>query len=124
EGGDLLRAKALAAATALPSLHGITTDDTGQLVDPDQLNLVRAFSARHEFPDAWNAFLRPAPTEVGQTLALDLAADRFPQQLRGRALTITGWAAVLKLAEPATGWPSDGLPVQVTVPGATPPNPP
>lgn len=41
--------------------------------------LMRLFSVRHKFPDAWNSFYRPVdPDAVIQRLDLDLVRARFP----------------------------------------------
>lgn len=47
----------------------------------------RLFSAAHEFPNSWNAFLY-GPTEP-QTLALDLSPDFFPKPPPGKKVSIT-----------------------------------
>ncbi|MGB4069894.1 MAG: neuraminidase-like domain-containing protein [Nitrospira sp.] len=62
EGGELLREAALKSLQS--ELQGIP--------------LQRSFSAMHEFPTEWNAFLRPA-TDAGEAvLKLDLSEKRFP----------------------------------------------
>jgi hypothetical protein len=73
EGGDLLRDAALQSLTA--GLAGIP--------------LRRAFSARHEFPTEWNAFLRPAQSAGEAVLRLDLSERRFPYFAQKAGLKIT-----------------------------------
>ena len=78
----------------------------------------RLFSARQEYPDAWYRFLRPAPDADRQRLVLGLTADRFPYQLRGRAILVTGVRIFLQLAD-GTKYPDTGSPlrVELTAPG-------
>ena len=122
EGGDLLRQKALAAAIQPPSLRNISADPNTPLDEPEQSTLSRLFSVRHEFPDAWNAFLHPASAEAGQTLRLDIESERFPQQLRGRKLTIQSFALLLEWDEVVPKTAARAVPLQLTPPGSpTPP---
>jgi Tc toxin complex TcA C-terminal TcB-binding domain len=54
-----------------------------------QNDLVRLFSLRHEFPDAWYRFLNlNAASGTGQSMTIDLGAVRFPYQFRGRTISI------------------------------------
>jgi Tc toxin complex TcA C-terminal TcB-binding domain/ABC toxin N-terminal region/Neuraminidase-like domain/Salmonella virulence plasmid 28.1kDa A protein/Putative peptidoglycan binding domain len=72
EGGDLLRDAALISLTT--ELAGIP--------------LQRGFSAKHEFPTEWSAFLRgQSATEA--SLKLDLSEKRFPYFARNLGLTIS-----------------------------------
>lgn len=72
DGGELLRDAAL---------NFLSTELAG-------LPLRRAFSARHEFPSEWNAFLHPAQDADEAVLQLDLAAKRFPYFARQGGLKI------------------------------------
>jgi hypothetical protein len=73
EGGDLLRNAAVAALTE--GLAG--------------LPLRRGFSAKHEFPTEWNAFLRPAQGVNEAIMRLDLSEKRFPHFARYNELKIS-----------------------------------
>lgn len=71
EGGDPLRQAARHALASGP-----------------QDDLVRFFSARHEFPAEWHAFLNPTETVENQFLSLNLTVERFPFRYRGKAISI------------------------------------
>jgi Tc toxin complex TcA C-terminal TcB-binding domain len=62
EGGELLRTPAIGALT--DGLNGVP--------------LRRGFSAKHEFPTEWSAFLRPPQSAAESTLKLDLSESAFP----------------------------------------------
>jgi len=68
DGGDGLRSD---AATSLQ------TRVNSMLVSLKDSGLMRLFSARHEFPTEWYAFLNPA-AGADQVLTLKLTRDRFP----------------------------------------------
>ena len=73
-------------------------------LEPRQTGLFRAFSARHEFPDAWQRFLYKPPLEVGpQQLNLLLDAIKFPTYVHGRAVKIDK-IAVFALLKPGTAY--------------------
>jgi hypothetical protein len=75
-------------------------------LEPRRTGLFRAFSARHEFPDAWQRFLFKPPLEAGpQQLSLLLDADRFPTYVRDRAVKIDK-IAVFALLEPGIAYDS------------------
>ena len=59
----------------------------------------RLFSARTEFPDAWNDFLYPVGNEPGQTLALDLDRSRFRFRAQQGQIELTELHVVLVLGE-------------------------
>jgi hypothetical protein len=48
------------------------------LVALKDTGLARMFSARHEFPTEWYAFLNPASASDDQVLKLNIGKDRFP----------------------------------------------
>jgi hypothetical protein len=49
----------------------------------------RLFSVRHEFPSDWNRFLDPtAGADKKQAMTLDLGAERFPYQFRGKVISM------------------------------------
>jgi hypothetical protein len=97
EGGELLRREALQAAMLPPSIDQEPT--VGAMGQPEQVNLRRLFSARHEFPDAWARFLHPAPAEPSQQLSFQLSLERFPFRFRRAAMKIQQMVAFLRLAE-------------------------
>jgi Tc toxin complex TcA C-terminal TcB-binding domain/Neuraminidase-like domain/Salmonella virulence plasmid 28.1kDa A protein len=68
DGGDGLRSD---AATSLQ------TRINSMLVSLKDTGLARMFSAKHEFPTEWYAFLNPA-AGADQVLTLNLTRDRFP----------------------------------------------
>ena len=68
DGGDGLRSD---AATSLQ------TQINKMLVSLKDTGLTRLFSARHEYPTEWYAFLNPA-AGADQILTLNLTRDRFP----------------------------------------------
>lgn len=90
EGGDLLRDAALKALQS--ELEGIP--------------LQRAFSALHEFPTEWNAFLR-LETEGEAVLKLDLSEKRFPYFARGLEPTISRIELVALVKSPSTWTATD-----------------
>jgi hypothetical protein len=53
------------------------------------LPLRRGFSAKHEFPTEWNAFLRPAQVVDEAVMKLDLSEKRFPYFARYNGLKIS-----------------------------------
>ncbi len=68
DGGEQLRSDATANLQARINSMLVSLKDTG---------LTRLFSARHEFPTEWFAFLNPA-AGTDQVLMLNLSRDRFP----------------------------------------------
>jgi Tc toxin complex TcA C-terminal TcB-binding domain len=89
EGGDLLRDAALKSIES--ELVGIP--------------LQRSFSALHEFPTEWNAFLRRV-TEVEAVLKLDLSEKRFPYFARGLEPVISHLELIALVKDPTT-WNTD-----------------
>jgi len=79
EGGEALRAGAQ-TAFALPSG-----------------DLVRLFSAKHEFPTEWHRFLHPPETQADQSVSLDLTQDRFPFQFQSKTINVTRVDLFLKV---------------------------
>jgi len=105
DGGDVLKSGATASiGDALAARATGLTDATGPLA---------LFSARHDFPDAWNAFLYPAEAETDQSLAVALDIDRFPYAVRGQEIAIDRLIVFLL---PASGiaW-SDTEPLGLTL---------
>jgi hypothetical protein len=85
EGGNLLRDAALSSLATV--LSGIP--------------LRRAFSALHEFPTEWNAFLRPAQSVSEAVLRLDLSEKRFPYFARNTGLKISEIQLVAIVKDPS-----------------------
>lgn len=94
EGGELLRDAALKSLQS--ELEGIP--------------LRRAFSAMHEFPTEWNAFLRSA-TEGEAVLKLDLSEKRFPYFARDLEPTISKIELVALVKSPST-WTDTNVTVE------------
>ena len=90
EGGDLLRDSALKSIQS--ELEGVP--------------LRRAFSAMHEFPTEWNAFLRPA-AEDEAVLKLDLSEKRFPYFARSLEPTISKIELIALVKSPSTWTETD-----------------
>ena len=59
-------------------------------VEHGRKGLVRGFSCRHEFPEAWQAFAHMPDGQAGNpVLALPITADRFPALSTGRTVKVT-----------------------------------
>jgi hypothetical protein len=90
DGGDALRAAARSAAILPPRLAQPAPQSGPQY--PQQVNLQRGFSLRHEYPTEWYKFVLP-PTagaaNPGTSMQIILSSDRFPFQYRGKTITIT-----------------------------------
>jgi Tc toxin complex TcA C-terminal TcB-binding domain/Neuraminidase-like domain/Salmonella virulence plasmid 28.1kDa A protein len=95
---------ALAAATGVASASG-----------------VRLVSAKNEFATEWFRFLHPAPASPDdQVLSIDLSADRFPFNTRGRTVSVAtvdvfgsftdGGPFTILVAPPSVGPPVFGPP--------------
>jgi hypothetical protein len=91
DGGDLLGDAALQSLTA--ELAGIP--------------LRRAFSARHEFPTEWNAFLRPAQGAGEAVLKLDLSEKRFPYFAQNAGLKISELQLIALVKDPGSWTDAD-----------------
>ncbi len=66
--------EALAGDAAL----SLKTQIDSMLVSLKDNGLMRAFSAKHDFPTEWYAFLNPSSASADQQLVLDITGDRFP----------------------------------------------
>jgi hypothetical protein len=86
EGGELLRTAAIDSLT--DALAGIP--------------LRRGFSAQHEFPSAWSAFLHPDGVSKA-VLKIDIAENRFPCIARDAGLSIRALELVA-LVKDTGGW--------------------
>jgi hypothetical protein len=69
DGGDILLSDATTSLNTQINKMLVALNDTG---------LMRVFSARHEFPTEWYAFLNPASASDDQVLTLNISKDRFP----------------------------------------------
>ncbi len=107
DGGDVLKAGAIDSVDSAYALGALATGLTDV---PGPLAL---FSARHEFPDAFHAFLYPAEAATEQSLVLALDTDRFPSTFRGHEIEID---RLLVFLLPAAGvaW-SDTEPLSLTL---------
>jgi Tc toxin complex TcA C-terminal TcB-binding domain len=81
DGGEQLRNDATTSLKDKINSMLVSLKDTG---------LMRAFSARHEFPTEWYAFLNPSSETTDQILTLDIGQDRFPYFASVVKITITG----------------------------------
>jgi hypothetical protein len=80
DGGDPLRTAAVGALKA--SLGSME-------VDQGRRGLYRLFSARHDYPDAWQAMRQPPPASTDpQTLSITIGPERFPFVYRRQPLKI------------------------------------
>ena len=121
EGGADLRSHALAAATlpAMPAPAPLApSSGAAAPTRPNQDQLLRLFSLRHEFPTEWHRFIQAADTT--RTLTLGLTRERFPYPYRGKALKTTSFDVILLLKPgvvyPGTGTsPTTGSPVLVSL---------
>jgi len=96
EGGSRLSAEAKKAAQLPKSIA--QSMPTSSTQPPDQLNLTRMFSVKHEFSSEWYRFLHPADiTKDPQVLSLGLTQERFPFQFKGRQIDIKRIYIFLKL---------------------------
>ncbi|OLE54053.1 MAG: hypothetical protein AUG51_10120 [Acidobacteria bacterium 13_1_20CM_3_53_8] len=83
EGGELLRAAARAAVLAGP-----------------HTNLLRLFSARHEFPFEWHGFLSGTNASGIQSMLIDLTQpERFPFRFKGKSIKLNTAHLYLKLKD-------------------------
>ncbi|MGH3297611.1 MAG: neuraminidase-like domain-containing protein [Trebonia sp.] len=121
DGGDLLRQKALAAATLPPGPSQAAPGQLGAL--PGQQDLGRLFSAKHEFPTEWYGLLHPADAAASYAqLPMQLTTDRFPFQFRGRTVSVTGFDLYLTFKSPGEPGIST-FDLYLTEPAGPPPPP-
>jgi len=99
EGGASLAKEAKKAAQLPKSPTQSTT--TSETHFPDQSNLTRLFSAKHEFSSEWYRFLHPNNTADRQALPLDISIERFPFQYRGMTIQISQIDLFLKFKQKA-----------------------
>jgi hypothetical protein len=108
DGGDMLRdAATKKLSDALKAME----------VDSERTGLVRGFSARSEFPDAWQAFAYMPDGQPGNPgLTLPITTDRFPAFASGRAVKVTGLVVALIPASGVTYDDNDQVTVTLTPP--------
>jgi hypothetical protein len=92
-GGDRLRDIARKAAV-LPS-RPVQSYSGSTTPLPNQKDLQRLFSLKHEFPTEWYKFLHPADTASGQSMQIALGNERFPYQYWGKTIQISQVELVL-----------------------------
>jgi len=90
EGGDVL-----GDAAEEHLLAGINALVTGA----DAPGLHQPFSARHEFPTEFHRFLHPAGEAEPQTLAINLAQNRFPYMFQDRNIGVDQVHIFVRLAD-------------------------
>jgi hypothetical protein len=98
DGGESLRAVARQAAV----LPGPADQSVLNLSPPAfsrQSGLTRFFSLRHEFPSEWYKFLSPQSGDVSQNLLLQVEAERFPYQYRGKKIAVTQLSVLMKFKD-------------------------
>ena len=98
DGGDVLKQKAGQAVVAVSPRTG-----------------VRLFSARHEFPSDWYAFLTPPAANDGQSLSLNLSLDRFPFLAAHTAIKVGQLDFYLKVKDERAYRKAPGLPLPLSV---------
>jgi GH18 family chitinase len=97
-GGDDLRDTARKAAVLPPRPQQPFSGSS--VVFPNQSNLQRLFSLKHEFPSEWYRFLHPADNASSQTMQIALDNSRFPFQYRGKKIQISQAELVLLFSSP------------------------
>jgi hypothetical protein len=98
DGGDALRSVAKQAAV-LPGPADQGAVSATPAAFPNQNNLVRFFSLRHEFPTEWYKFLNPLGSDIAQSMMLALTKERFPFQYRGKKIAISQIDLLLKFKD-------------------------
>jgi hypothetical protein len=87
EGGEVLKEEAIEEIRSL-------------LIEaPAEISLIRAFSAKHEFPSEWHQFLHPNARADHHNLNLDLSQKRFPFQFCDKTIGIKSMHVFLQLNE-------------------------
>jgi hypothetical protein len=80
----------------------------------EQVPLLRAFSARQEFPSEWHQFLHPKETDESHKLDLAITPNRFPFQFRNKSIVIREMQFFLKLKD-GTEYDDDGQLLSLTL---------
>ena len=76
DGGPALRERAWQATFGADAPTNLSTPQGQPLAAPRKL--MRFFSTRHDFADAWHRFLHPADAQPSPVLDLNLSRNRFP----------------------------------------------
>jgi Tc toxin complex TcA C-terminal TcB-binding domain len=98
DGGDVLGGVAKQAAVLPGPATQLPLGQTAVRF-PNQNNLARAFSLRHEFPTEWYKFLNPLAADTMQTMKLALTHERFPFQYRGKKIRISQMDLVFRFKD-------------------------
>ncbi len=108
EGGEMLRdAATKKLVNALKDME----------VERGRAGLLRGFSGRYEFPDAWQAFAHMPDGQVGNNvLTLPITADRFPAFTSGRSIKVTRILVALVPAPEIAYEQSDPVTLTLTPP--------
>ncbi|MCB2190550.1 MAG: peptidoglycan-binding protein [Deltaproteobacteria bacterium] len=81
--------------------------------------LLRLFSARHEFPEAWHGFMHPlVDSTAPHSLSFKLTQAAFPAYLREEAISINQMIVFVRPAPEIAYSQADPLVLEVTPPGA------
>lgn len=90
DGGETFRGDVLDDLDT--ALNAVSGGYTGAASSPLTSSLVRGFSAKRDFPDAWYVFQQSEDETGTQSLALEIAEGHFPTSVRtgGSTLSITG----------------------------------
>ena len=111
-GGDALNERRQdPAALRLPPSAGYSTappaGGTPAVFPKNQINLLRYFSLRHEYPTEWYKFLHPPTggTAASASMQINLGRERFPFQYRRSTITINQAEIIVvpKTAAPSSG---------------------
>ncbi len=109
DGGDPLK-----QAAVNDLLNALRTMEVQQ----GKTGLFRAFSARQEFPDAWQHFIFPPDAQAPpQTLEFLLGPDRFPSHLRAQRIKIDSLAVFVLLKSGMAYDETDPLTFEIFPPG-------
>jgi hypothetical protein len=108
EGGQAMR------TAAVDALRDQVTSLLGAAHDGGDPALAQVFSARHEFPDAWRAFVGGSGADA--VLTLPVGPDRFPFLFAGRILTVTGTKVVVTVH---SGHSGAAIPARLTAPSGS-----
>ena len=98
EGGQVLKQQALESLQIPKEIIQDPTPSSKQQL-PQQENLVRIFSMKHEFSNQFHSFLNPNNNDEDQKLELDLSQIHFPFQYRSRNISINKILFLLKFKD-------------------------
>jgi hypothetical protein len=98
DGGAMLRDVARAAAV-MPTPTNQSAPSSAPVAFPEQPNLLRYFSLKHEFPTDWYKFLHPANESTSQAISIGLTIERFPYIYRGKKIQISQVELFLKFKD-------------------------